>query len=83
MNNYELGVNTKYKCILFSAYIYYAFNMYSSLDKQTTATQESDTGEVICSGNVSYGKVTMKSGEFKSEEDGNEDNYDYVYSKDT
>ena len=31
--------------------------IHSSLDKQTTATQEPDTGEFDCSGNVSYGKV--------------------------
>ena len=49
-----------------------------SIDKQTTTTQESDTGEVICSGNISYGKVTMKSDGFKNEEDGNEDSYDYL-----
>ena len=48
------------------------------IDKQTTATQESDTGEVICSGNVSYGKVNMESDGFKNEDDGNEDNYDYL-----
>ena len=52
--------------------------IHSSLDKQTTATQESDTGEVICSGNISYGKVNTKSDGFKKEEHGNEDNYDYV-----
>ena len=50
----------------------------SSLDKQTTATQESNTGEVICSSNISYGKVTMKSDGFKNEDNGNEDNYEYI-----
>ena len=49
--------------------------IHSSLEKQTTATLESDTGEISCSGNISYGKVNTKSDGFKNEVDGNEDNY--------
>ena len=52
--------------------------IHSSLDKQATATLESDTGEISCSGNISYGKVNKKSGGFKNEEDRNEDNYEHV-----
>ena len=57
--------------------------IHSSLDKQTTTTQESDTGEFNFSTNISYGKVNMKSNGFKNEEDAKEDTYDYVYSNDT
>ena len=52
--------------------------IHSSLDKRTTVThvQESETGEVICFGNISYGNVDMKSEGFENEEDGNEDEYE-------
>ena len=64
-------------CNLFSS-LYITNIIHSSLDKQTTSTQESDTGEVMCSGNISYGKVNMKSDGFKNEDNGNEDNYEYI-----
>ena len=52
--------------------------IHSSLDKQTTATQESDTREVNCSGNISYGNINMKSEGFQDEEDRKEDTYEYL-----
>ena len=66
------------RSVFYSLSIFMMHIIYSSLDKQTTLTQESDTGEMVCSGNISYGKVKMKSDGFKNEEDGNEDNYEYV-----
>ena len=52
--------------------------IHSSLDKQTTATQESDTRDVNCSGNSPYVNVDMKSDGFKNQEGGTENNYEYL-----
>ena len=49
----------------------------SSLDNQNTATQESDTGQFDCSGNMSYGNVNRKSEGIENEEEESEDNYEY------
>ena len=51
---------------------------HSSLDKQTTATQEFDTEEVNCYGNILYGNVNMKCEGFQDEEDRKEDKYVYL-----
>ena len=67
--------------MLFISCVYFLFLMniiHSSLDKQTTATQESDPGGVLCSGNISYGKVNIKGNGFKYGVDGKDDTYDYI-----
>ena len=43
---------------------------------KTTVTRESDTGEVNCYGNISYGNFDTNSEGFQNEEDGNEGIYE-------
>ena len=52
--------------------------MHSSLDKQTTATLESDAREISCSGNVSYGNVSTERNGSKNEDEKNEHEYEYL-----